>query len=98
MSKVHDESKWAEAKRLCRLSEDELRAAREMGLNPQSLIKNIPNHSERWKAPVGEWIRAMYEKRYGRPVGGRTVPPRPPDAGPRDAGRPSVGPKVLCRL
>ncbi len=73
MSKVHNESKWAEARRLCRLSDDEIRAAREMGLNPLSLIKNIPSRSESWKAPVGAWIRDMYEKRYCRPVGG----PRP---------------------
>jgi hypothetical protein len=37
--------------------------AKEMGLNPKSLIKNIPNKSERWKKPVNEWIKDMYEKR-----------------------------------
>lgn len=36
--------------------------AKEMGLNPLSLIKNIPNKSQLWKAPVEEWIRDMYEK------------------------------------
>ena len=37
--------------------------AKEMGLNPKSLIKNIPNKSEQWKAPVKEWIHDMYDKR-----------------------------------
>lgn len=37
--------------------------AKEMGLNPKSLIKNIPNKSEIWKAPVKDWIHDMYDKR-----------------------------------
>lgn len=35
----------------------------EMGLNPKSLIKNIPNKNEHWKAPVKDWIYDMYDKR-----------------------------------
>ena len=34
-----------------------------MDLNPKSLIKNIPNPKEQWKAPVKLWIRDMYETR-----------------------------------
>lgn len=49
--------------RKCRLGEEEIRMAKEMGLNPQSLIKNIPNKKEMWKAPVKDWIHDMYEKR-----------------------------------
>lgn len=33
---------WAEAKKKCRLNEEDIRMAKEMGLNPKSLIKNIP--------------------------------------------------------
>ena len=54
---------WEEAKKKCRLGEEEIRMAKEMGLNPKSLIKNIPNKSEQWKAPVKDWIQEMYEKR-----------------------------------
>lgn len=54
---------WDEAKRKCRLGEEEIRMAKEMGLNPKSLIKNIPNKKEMWKAPVKDWIHDMYEKR-----------------------------------
>ena len=43
---------WDEAKRKCRLGEEEIRMAKEMGLNPKSLIRNIPNKKEMWKAPV----------------------------------------------
>ena len=49
--------------RKCRLGEEEIRMAKEMGFNPQSLIRNIPNKKEMWKAPVKDWIHDMYEKR-----------------------------------
>ena len=54
---------WIEAKRKCRLNMEDIRMAKEMGLNPRSLIKNIPSKSEQWKLPVKEWIREMYQKR-----------------------------------
>ena len=54
---------WDEAKRKCRLGEEEIRMAKEMGLNPKSLIRNIPNKKEMWKAPVKDWIHDMYKKR-----------------------------------
>lgn len=54
---------WAEAKKKCRLNEEDIKIAKEMGLNPKSLIKNIPNKSEQWKAPVKEWLHEMYDKR-----------------------------------
>ena len=37
------DAEWAEAKKKCRLNEETVRMAKEMGLNPRSLIKNIPN-------------------------------------------------------
>ena len=33
------------------------------GLNPKSLIKNIPSPKQQWKAPVKVWIREMYAER-----------------------------------
>lgn len=36
---------------------------KEMGLNAKSLIRNIPNKKEMWKALVKDWIHDMYEKR-----------------------------------
>lgn len=54
---------WAEAKKKCRLNEEDIRMAKEMGLNPKSLIKNIPNPKEQWKLPVKEWLHEMYEDR-----------------------------------
>ena len=60
------EKEWAEAKRECRLNAETVRMAKELGLNPRKLIKNIPNKSQRWKAPLHVWIREMYEERMGR--------------------------------
>lgn len=40
---------WGDAKIKCRLNEEEIRMAKEMGLNPKSLIKNIPTKSENGK-------------------------------------------------
>ena len=54
---------WDEAKRKCRLGEEEIRMAKEMGLNPKSLIRNIPNNKEMRKAPVKDRIHDMYEIR-----------------------------------
>lgn len=62
-SKMKREAEWAEASRRCRLSEKDVRMAKDLGLSPRSLIKNIPNPSERWKGPVHLWVREMYHKR-----------------------------------
>ena len=56
-------AEWEEAKKKCKLNPEILMMAKEMGLNPRSLIKNIPNKSEQWKAPVSIWIQDMYEER-----------------------------------
>ena len=36
---------WNEAKKKCRIGDEEIRMAKEKGLNPKSLIKNIPNNN-----------------------------------------------------
>lgn len=58
----------AEAQRRCRLSDEAMRMAKESGLSPRSLIKNIPSPKEQWKAPVEDWVRTMYEKRRATTV------------------------------
>ena len=45
------------------MKDEEIRMAKEMGLNLLSLIKNIPAPNQLWKAPVKQWIREMYEER-----------------------------------
>jgi hypothetical protein len=59
------EEAWHEAQRRCRLSDEEVRMAKELGFQPKSLIKNIPSRSQQWKAPVNEWVRSLYERKIG---------------------------------
>jgi len=56
---------WAEAKRRCGLSDDDIRMAKELGMSPHSLTKNIPSRNQLWKAPVPEWVRGLYQKKFG---------------------------------
>jgi hypothetical protein len=59
---------WVEATKKCRLNQEELQMAQKLGLNPKKLISNHAScKQESWKAPVGEWIREIYEKRFGAP-------------------------------
>ncbi|EHQ91197.1 hypothetical protein [Desulfosporosinus youngiae] len=60
------DAEWAEAKKRCRLNEETIKMAKEMGLNPRSLIKNIPSKREQWKAPVSVWIQEMYQERQAK--------------------------------
>ena len=60
---AYSEQQWQEAKRRCRLSDEDVQLAKRLGLNPRSLIKNIPSKSEPWKAPVSEWLHEIDAKR-----------------------------------
>lgn len=60
---TYGEALWQEAKKKCRLSNEDIKIAKELGLNPKSLMKNIPTKSEQWKAPISVWIREIQEKR-----------------------------------
>lgn len=61
--KTRQDAQWSEAQQRCRLSAEHIRRAKEMGLNPLSLIKNIPSPKQQWKRPVGDWLDNMYEER-----------------------------------
>ena len=57
---------WEEAKKRCRLNEADIQMAKELGMTPKSLIKNIPAPNQQWKAPVKVWIRDLYEEKFKR--------------------------------
>jgi hypothetical protein len=42
---------------------EDIELAKRLGLNPRSLIKNIPNKSEPWKAPNKVWLHEIDAKR-----------------------------------
>lgn len=60
---AYSEQLWQEAKKKCRLNDEDIARAKRLGLNPKSLIKNIPSRSEPWKAPVKDWLIEIEEKR-----------------------------------
>jgi hypothetical protein len=59
------EAEWNEAKRRCRLTDEEVRMAKDLGFQPRSLIKSIPSRSQGWKAPVNEWVRSLHQEKFG---------------------------------
>ena len=59
---AYSEQMWLDAKKKCRLSNEDIELAKRLGLNPRSLIKNIPSKSEPWKAPVSDWLHEMDAK------------------------------------
>ena len=63
LKKSDPQQLWAEAQRRCRLSDEAVRMAKELGIGPRSLIKNIPSPTQQWKAPVEDWVRDLYERR-----------------------------------
>ena len=69
---MKQEPSWQKARRLCRLSEEELSMAQELGLHPGALIRGRPPASgrkETWKDPPGVRIRKLYEKKKKKKEG-----------------------------
>lgn len=60
---AYSDDLWKKAKEKCRLNAEEIELAKRLGINPKSLIKNIPSSSQPWKAPVGVWLREIEAKR-----------------------------------
>lgn len=74
---MKSDADWGKAAKLCRLSQEELRMARELGFKPKSLIENIPNPSQRWKASVADWVRGLYEKKMRKAARAKRLTPPP---------------------
>ena len=60
---AYSEQLWQEAKKKCRLNVEDIERAKRLSINPKSLMKNVPNKSEQWKAPVSDWLREIEAKR-----------------------------------
>jgi len=61
----------------------------ELGLNPRSLMKNIPSPKQQWKAPVEEWVRDIYQRRHStKPRAGQATSRPDDDDGPSARGHP----------
>ena len=54
---------WIEAAKRYRLSHEQVRMARELGMNPKKLGGLANHRQERWKVPLPEFIEDLYAKR-----------------------------------
>ena len=60
-----DEKTWLDAKKKYRLPKEAIQMAKRLGMNPKK-FGGIANHKqEPWKQPLPDFIRTLYEKRFG---------------------------------
>jgi len=57
---------WIEARKKYHLSHAEIQMARALGMNPKKLGGMANHKQEQWKAPLPEYIKYLYEKRFGK--------------------------------
>ena len=72
------DEQWQEARRRCGLSAADVRMAKQLGMTPRSLIKNIPSKAQPWKTPVRLWVRDLHAKRFGTASSPAPAKPPPP--------------------
>ena len=77
MGKKPQRHGWPEAKKLCRLNQDDIEMAKRLGFVPDSLIRARPDPKQRWKLPVREWIHELHFKRFGHVIGEKPVVVKP---------------------
>lgn len=64
MKKLDAQQIWMEVKRKYHLSDIVMQMAKRLGLNPKK-IGSIANHKqEKWKEPLPDFIKTLYEKRF----------------------------------
>jgi hypothetical protein len=63
----HPEKAWKEAKKRYRLSNEIIVMAQKLGLNPKKFGGMANHKQEPWKEPLPDFIRSLYEKRFGVP-------------------------------
>ncbi|MGM0901739.1 MAG: hypothetical protein ACQEXB_11680 [Bacillota bacterium] len=74
MGNKKNQEAWKEAKKRCQLNGADIQMAKELGMTPKSLIKNIPTPDQKWKAPVKWWVRELYEDKFGKILSVKTTP------------------------
>ena len=77
MGKIKNLAFWRDAQRRFHLSDTHVQMARELGMNPKKLGKLANRKQEPWKAPLPEFIEALYWKHFKkeRPDTVRTLGP-----------------------
>ena len=68
MGKKKHRRDWPEAKKLCRLNQNDIAMAKSLGFGPDSLVRNRPDPKQKWKLPVKYWDpRAALQALWLRP-------------------------------
>ena len=58
---------WSLVKYKCKIGDDTIRKAKELGMSPRALISsNASRRDEPWKAPVADWVDSLHEKRFSK--------------------------------
>jgi hypothetical protein len=78
MGKKPQRHDWPEAKKLCRLNQDDIAMAKRLGFGPDSLIRSRPDPKQKWKLPVKYWVRELHRRRFGYVVGEKPALPAAP--------------------
>ena len=77
MGKKHRQCGWPEAKKLCRLNQNDIEMAKRLGFAPGSLVRLIPSPQQKWKLPVKLWIHDLYLQRFGSLIGEKPIVSEP---------------------
>ena len=64
---------WIEARKKYHLTLVQIQMARELGLNPKKFGGYANHRQETWKRPLGEYIEALYFKRFKRDAPERII-------------------------
>jgi hypothetical protein len=78
MGKKPQRHSWKDAKKLCRLNQNDIEMAKRLGFGPDGLIRSRPDPKQSWKLPVKHWVRDLYFERFGEVLGEKPlVAPEP---------------------
>lgn len=61
---------WTDAKKRYKLTDEHIRMAKELGLNPKKIGLYAPNKQEPWKEPLPDFIEEIYAKRFKKSESG----------------------------
>ncbi|MGA3028160.1 MAG: hypothetical protein ABSF98_25715 [Bryobacteraceae bacterium] len=65
---------WPEAKKLCRLNQNDIAMAKSLGFGPDALVRAKPDPQQKWKLPVKYWIHELHLEQFGFVVGEKPLP------------------------
>jgi len=57
---------WSSARTKYHLSSRQIEMAKKLGMTPKKFGSLVPNKSEPWKKPLGQFIESCYYKRFKR--------------------------------